>query len=502
MMENKILDRFGHLLEESLKDTSAVGKSFSLQEEGVVVDVNNYIIIAKGFSKIAYEECVIINNEYRGIVEVIENDIVKIILLDKTENICVGDKVRRTFSSLTVPVGDALIGRVVDGLGKPLDNKGKLDVYEYYKVERPATPIINRKSVSEPVQTGIKAIDSLIPIGRGQRELILGDRQTGKTSIAIDTILNQKNGDMICIYCSIGQRDSSIANLLKVLEDNEAMKYTIVVHASSNEIVGQQFIAPYAATSIAEYFMQKGKHVLIVYDDLSKQAKAYREISLLLEKNPGREAYPADIFYIHSRLLERSTKMKDELGGGSITSLPIIETEAENISAYIPTNVISITDGQIYLSPSMFQKGLLPAIDIGKSVSRVGSSAQLPAYKQAVGILGIEFSQFEELESFSKLATTMDETSENIIKKGEIIREIFKQPNGSTLKAHEQIAVLLCLNNNIFKTIGDVAKIQSIAIETMKTDFPNIVEIIYKKEKIPQDLINLFITKVSSKLSE
>ena len=501
MMKEKIIDKFDSLLEETLKGND-VKKSFTFEEEGTIVDVNNYIAVARGFTKISYEECVIIAEKYKGIVEVIEDNLVKIMLLDKTEDIKVGDKVKRTFSSLTIPVGEALIGRVINGLGKPIDDKGRISTYENYKIERPATPIINRKSVTEPMQTGIKAIDSLIPIGRGQRELILGDRQTGKTSIAIDTILNQKGNGVICIYCSIGQRDSSMVNILKTLEDNGAMSYTVVVHASGNEIAGHQFIAPYSATSIAEYFMQKGKHVLIIYDDLTKQARAYREVSLLLGKNPGREAYPADIFYIHSRLLERSTKMKDEFGGGSITSLPIIETEAENISAYIPTNVISITDGQIYLSPSMFQKGILPAIDVGRSVSRVGSSAQLPAYKQAVGTLGIEYSQFEELESFSKFSTTLDEATEKIIKKGEIIREIFKQSNGATLSACEQIAVFLCLHNGLFKDIANVSRVQQTAIETMKSDFQNIIEIINNKEKIPQDLINAFISKVNSKLSE
>lgn len=499
MIKDRILDKFDNLLKETVKSNEV--SSLSLEEEGVVIDVNSYVVVAKGFSKISYSECVIISNRFMGIVEVVRNDIVKIILLDKTDEIKVGDKVKRTLSSLTIPVGEALIGRVIDGLGKPLDNKGRIDTYEQYKVERAAVPIIDRKSVKEPMQTGIKVIDSLIPIGRGQRELILGDRQTGKTSIAIDAILNQKTSGVICIYCAIGQRDSAVANVIKTLEDNEAMNYTIVVNASGNEIAGHQFIAPYSATSIAEYFMQKGKHVLIVYDDLSKQAKAYREVSLLLEKNPGREAYPADIFYIHSRLLERSTKMKDEFGGGSITSLPIIETEAENISAYIPTNVISITDGQIYLSPSLFQKGILPAIDIGRSVSRVGSSAQLPAYKQAVGILGIEYSQFEELESFSKFSTTLDETSEKIIKKGEKIREIFKQQNTKTLEAYEQVAVLLCLNNDVFKD-NNIEKAQQIAIETMKIEFPNIIDIINNCGKIPQNLIDSFLSRVVSKLSE
>lgn len=353
------------------------------------------------------------------------------------------------------------------------------------------------------MQTGIKAIDSLIPIGRGQRELILGDRQTGKTSLAIDTIINQKNQDVICIYCSVGQKDSSVANIINTLEKNDAMKYTIVMQVGSSEIAGHQYIAPYSATSIAEYFMEQGKHVLVIYDDLTKHARAYREISLLLEKNPGREAYPADVFYVHSRLLERSVNVSDELGGGSITSIPIIETEEENISAYIPTNVISITDGQIYLSPILFQKGFLPAIDISASVSRVGSAAQLPAYKQAVGILGIEYSQFGDLESFTKLSTTLDENSEKTINRGLRIREFLKQNINEPLNAAQQIAILLCLNNGIFDKISieKFKEIESIILKILDDNFIDIINIVGKGEKIPQNDIDLFLSKVKNSIS-
>lgn len=500
MLQDKILNKFENIIQNTVNSSKI--DSIKIEEEGIVVDVNNYIVVAKGFTKISADECVLISNKYRGIVSVIRDDIVKIILLEKTTDINVGDSVKRTFKTTEIPVGDSLIGRIIDGLGRPIDGKGKINVFETLPIERPATNIIDRKSVKEPLQTGIKVIDSLIPIGRGQRELILGDRQTGKTTIAIDTILNQKYSDVICIYCSIGQRDSSLANVIETLTKNDAMKYTIIVHAGANEIAGQQFIAPYTATSIAEYFMQQGKHVLIVYDDLSKQAKAYREISLLLEKNPGREAYPADIFYIHSRLLERSTKMKDEFGGGSITSLPIIETEAENISAYIPTNVISITDGQIYLSPKLFRKGILPAVDVGRSVSRVGSSAQLPAYKQSVGVLGIEYSQFEELESFSKFTTTLDEATEKIINKGYRIREILKQKNNKPLKAYEQVGILLCLNNNVFKKVqlDNMGEIQNLIIETVNKEFVEIKNLVESGKKLPQELINSFINEINVKL--
>lgn len=499
-------DRILEKIDNVIKDT--VGSSrihyVSFDEEGIVVEVNTSIVIARGFSKISSEECVIISGKYLGIVSVIRNNTIKIILLDKTHDIKIGDKIKRTRKPLMIPVNNNLIGRVVDGLCRPLDSKSPISMAKRLPVERPAARIIDRKSVKEPLQTGIKVIDSLIPIGRGQRELILGDRQTGKTSLAIDTILNQKNENVLCIYCSIGQRDSSIANTLKILEDKDAMKYTIVVQAGSSEIAGHQFVAPYTATSIAEYFMEQGKHVLIVYDDLTKHARAYREISLLLEKNPGREAYPADIFYIHSRLLERSTNMKDELGGGSITSLPIIETEAENISAYIPTNVISITDGQIYLSPTLFQKGILPAIDVGASVSRVGSAAQLPAYKQAIGTLGIEYSQFEEIESFSKFTTTLDEGTEKMINRGQRIREILKQNINETLSATEQIAIFLCLNNDVFSKIPleKIDEIQKVIIKILNENFGEMKEIVESKKKIPQNLIDSFINKVKNRLNE
>lgn len=503
MLKDSVLNKFSNLLNDTV-NSAETAKTMNVEEEGKVIDVNSYIVIASGFTQIFADECVIINEKYRGIVSVIRNGIVKIILLDKTDNISVGNKVKRTFKTMSVPVGNGILGRIIDGLGRPIDDKGKIETFESLPIERPAVDIIDRKSVKEPIQTGIKVIDSLIPIGRGQRELILGDRQTGKTSIALDTILNQKDSDVICIYCSIGQRDNSLANVINILESNGAMNYTIIVHAGANEIAGHQFIAPYTATSIAEYFMKQGKHVLIVYDDLSKQAKAYREISLLLEKNPGREAYPADIFYIHSRLLERSTKMKDEFGGGSITSLPIIETEAENISAYIPTNVISITDGQIYLNSNLFRKGILPAIDTGKSVSRVGSSAQLPAYKQAVGILGIEYSQFDELESFSKFTSSLDETTEKIINKGLRIREVFKQRNNFPLKAYEQVAILLCLNNDVFKDMQPkhIEMAQKVIIELINDDFTNIKDIVNSGKKIPQDIIDSFVNAVTLKLKD
>lgn len=493
----EIIDKIGGIFDNISINT------FSLEEEGTVLDVNNSIIIGKGFSSIKSEECVLIKNRYYGIVSTIQRDIIKIILLDKTNEIKVGDKIKRTYKPLKVPVSNDMIGRILDGLGRPIDNCGNLKINKYYNVERPSKGIMERQSVKEPLETGIKVIDSLIPIGRGQRELILGDKQTGKTSIAIDAILHQKNSDIICIYCCIGQRDNNVANVIKILKDNDAMKYTIIVHASGNELPGNQYMAPYTATSIAEYFMEQGKHVLIVYDDLTKHARAYREISLLLEKNPGREAFPADIFYAHSKLLERSTRMKDELGGGSITSLPIVETEAENISAYIPTNIISITDGQIYLSPNLFQKGILPAVDIGKSVSRVGSSAQFVAYKQAVGTLGIQYAQFEELEMFSKFSSNLDIETQKVIDKGKKIREIFKQNINNTYSAEEQIAVFLAINNNIFDKIPleKVKDAELIIKNSINNNFEDIINLVRNNKKISKELIENFIFKIKEKVN-
>ena len=502
-MQEQFTKKINNILENALNFNNI--STINVTEEAEVVDVNSSIITVKGFIKISFEECVVIKEKYFGTVSFINGDVVKISLLNKTNDIQVGDRAVRTFKTLTVPVGEELIGRVINGLGEAIDSGSKISCKKSLPVERQAKSIIDRKSVFEPLETGIKVIDSLIPIGRGQRELILGDRQTGKTSIILDTILNQKNSDVICIYCSIGQRDNNIANIINVLKQHNAMKYTIVVHASGNETPGHQFIAPYAATSIAEYFMERGKHVLIAYDDLSKHAKAYRELSLLLGKNPGREAYPADIFYIHSRLLERSTKMKDEYGGGSITSLPVIETEAENISAYIPTNVISITDGQIYLNPTLFQKNILPAIDISKSVSRVGGSAQLKAMKQSIGTLGIEYSQFEELEAFSRFSTTLDEKTEQIINKGKRIREILKQGVGETLKNYEECAIFLCVNNGIFDNfeLEAVDVIENIIINVINSSaFADMRDCVINNKNIPDDMVDKFLISVRTMIED
>ncbi|GAX61517.1 F0F1-type ATP synthase, alpha subunit [Candidatus Scalindua japonica] len=351
---------------------------------------------------------------------------------------------------MDVPVGEALLGRVVDPTAIPLDNSGQINTFERKPIEREAPEIMEREPVTVPLQTGLKVVDALIPIGRGQRELILGDRQTGKTAIALDTIINQKDKNVLCVYCAIGQRSSSVAKLIEDLHKHDAMKYTIVVSTSGEDPPGMKYIAPYSATTMAEYFMEKGRDVLIVYDDLINHAIAYREPSLLLRRPPGREAFPGDIFYIHSRLLERSTHLRKELGGGSLTALPIVATKAQNVAAYIPTNIISITDGQIYLSPDRFQKGILPAVDVGKSVSRVGGKTQLPVYRSIAGNLRLSYSQFEELEKFARFRTRLDEKTRKIlVERGRRVREVLKQDQYKPLTVTDQIAVLLSVTEGI-----------------------------------------------------
>ncbi|MCB0584904.1 MAG: alternate F1F0 ATPase, F1 subunit alpha, partial [Phaeodactylibacter sp.] len=388
-----------------------------------------------------------------GIAFNIDEAEIGVVLLGEYWHLHAGDEVQRTGRVMDVPVGDVLIGRVIDPLGKPLDSKGQLAFSKRLPIERSAPAIMDRSPVNVPLQTGLKVIDALIPVGRGQRELILGDRQTGKTAIAIDTILNQKGQNVLCIYCAIGQRASAVAKVVAELEEKGAMNYTIVVVSEGNDPPGHNYIAPYAATSIGEYFMEAGRDVLIVYDDLTQHARAYRELSLLLRRPPGREAFPGDIFYIHSRLLERATHLSEEKDGGSLTALPIVETEAQNIAAYIPTNLISITDGQIYLSPTLFELGVLPAIDVGKSVSRVGDKAQLAVYRAATGNLKLDYAQFEELETFARFGTRLDKRSRQILEHGQRIRSILKQPELDPVPVPEQISVLLALAKELFDPV-------------------------------------------------
>jgi F-type H+/Na+-transporting ATPase subunit alpha len=374
-------------------------------------------------------------------------------LLGEYSQLHAGHEVERTGRVMDVAVGDALLGRVIDPLGRPLDDAGSISAHERLPVERPAAPIMDRAPVTVPLQTGLKVVDALIPIGRGQRELILVDRRTGKTAIALDAILNQRDRDVVCVYCAIGQRASAVAKVVASLREKDALAYTVVVVAEGNEAPGLSYVAPYVATSIAEHFMEAGRDMLIVYDDLTHHARAYRELSLLLRRPPGREAFPGDIFYIHSRMLERATHLNDERGGGSLTALPIIETEAQNISAYIPTNLISITDGQIYLSPSLFELGVLPAVDVGKSVSRVGGKAQRAAYRAVAGDLKLAYAQFEELESFARFGARLDDDTRKIIAHGRRIRACLKQPEFSPVPVSAQIAILLTLTANLFDPV-------------------------------------------------
>lgn len=415
------------------------------REVGIVHFVGQGIVRVGGLPNVRSEEIVRFPGDVLGYVFNVDPDEVGVILLGPTEHINAGSEVRRTGRVMDVPVGEDLLGRVVDALGRPLDNLGEVRALRRLPVEREAPPVMARSPVTVPLQTGLKVVDALIPIGRGQRELILGDRQTGKTAIALDTIINQRGKDVICIYNAIGKKASDVAKVVADLREQNAMPYSIVVAATAEDVPGLQFIAPYAATSMAEYFVERGRDVLIVYDDLTCHARSYRELSLLLRRPPGREAFPGDIFYIHSRMLERSTHLKEERGGGSLTSLPITETEAQDLSSYIPTNLISITDGQIFLSPRLFQKGILPAVDVGKSVSRVGGKAQLPAYRVVAGDLRLSYSQFEELESFSRFGTRLDESTRRVLERGWRSREILKQPQYQPMPASEQIASLIAI---------------------------------------------------------
>lgn len=423
------------------------------QEVGKVSYVGKGIAHVRGLSTAKYDELIRFPGNKMGIAFNLDPEEIGIVLLDESETIRANSEAYRTGQVLDVPVGEGLLGRVVDSLGRPLDGRGPIHTSERKPVEREAPGVLERDPVSVPLQTGILAIDALIPIGRGQRELILGDRQTGKTSIAIDTIINQRDKNVFCVYCAIAQRGSGIAKVIDDLQEYRVMEKCIVVVAGGEDSPGLRFVAPYAATTMAEYFMEQGKDVLIVYDDLTHHARAYRELSLLLRRPPAREAYPGDIFYIHSRMLERSTHLRKEYGGGSLTALPIIETQAQNISAYIPTNLISITDGQIYLSPGLFQKGVLPALDVGKSVSRVGGKAQLSAYNKVAGNLRLSYSQFEELESFARFGTRLDEKTRKTLERGYRIREVLKQSRNDLMSAPEQVAVLLSVTEGLFDSI-------------------------------------------------
>ncbi len=445
------------LFESVFNDIRTVRERFApgLRPRGVgtITQVATGIARVQGLPNAGFEELLVFPGGLSGIAFNLDEHEIGVVLLGHHSKLQAGDEVLGTGRVVDIVVGEALLGRVIDPLGRPLDGLGPIASSERLPIERPATAIMDRAPVTAPLQTGLKVVDAMIPIGRGQRELILGDRQTGKTAIAIDSILNQKGQDVLCVYCAIGQRSSAVAKAIAVLQERGALEYTVVVVSAGNDPPGLAYIAPYAATSIAEHFMAAGRDVLIVYDDLTKHARAYRELSLLLRRPPGREAFPGDIFYIHARLLERSTHLRQELGGGSLTALPIIETEAQNIAAYIPTNLISITDGQIYLSPSLFELGVLPAVDVGKSVSRVGGKAQRAAYREVAGDLKLGYAQFEELETFARFGARLDDSSKQTLVHGRRIRACLKQAELSPVSVPAQIAVLLGLGAGLFDTV-------------------------------------------------
>jgi F-type H+/Na+-transporting ATPase subunit alpha len=426
---------------------------FEPREIGTVTTLSTGIAKVSGLPGVGFEELVEFPGGVFGIAFNVDEHEIGVVLLGDYWHLRAGDEVERTGRVMDVAVGDALLGRVVDPLGRPLDGRGPVAAGERLPIERAAAPIMDRAPVTVPLQTGLKVVDALIPVGRGQRELILGDRQTGKTAIAIDAILNQRGQDVVCVYCAIGQRAAAVAKTVAQLQENAAMDYTVVMVSEGNDPPGLAYVAPYAATSIAEHFMEAGRDVLIVYDDLTQHARAYRELSLLLRRPPGREAFPGDVFYIHSRLLERATHLRPELGGGSLTALPIIETEAQDVSAYIPTNLISITDGQIYLSPSLFELGVLPAVDVGRSVSRVGGKAQRAAFRAVTGDLKLAYAQFEELETFARFGARVDEDTRKIIAHGRRIRACLKQPQFAPVAVPQQIAVLLALTAGLFDPV-------------------------------------------------
>ena len=461
----------------------------AVEEVGTVTYVGDGIARAHGLENAMSGELLAFDNGVYGMAQNLESNDVGIIILGNDESIREGDKVSRTGRIMEVPVGDALIGRVVNPLGQPVDGLGDIKTDKTRPIEVKAPGVMERKSVSEPLQTGIKAIDALVPIGRGQRELVIGDRKTGKTSIAIDTILNQKDQDMICIYVAIGQKESTVRSAVETLKRYGAMDYTIVVTASASQPAPLLYIAPYAGASMGEEFMYNGRHVLIVYDDLSKQAAAYREISLLLRRPPGREAYPGDVFYLHSRLLERAAKLSDELGGGSMTALPFVETQAGDISAYIPTNVISITDGQIFLESDLFYAGIRPAIDAGLSVSRVGGSAQTKAMKKVAGTLRLDLASYHELESFTQFGSDLDEATQAKLNRGKRTVEVLKQGLHKPLSMEKQVVILYALTHGFIDSIklDDVLRFQDELFTYVEDHHPEIFEIIRDTKDLPDE---------------
>ncbi len=475
------------IMKEEIENYEEISKG---QETGRVITVCDGIARIYGLDHAMYGEIVTFENGLKGMVQDIRQDSIGCILFGKDTGISEGTRVSRTGKKAGIPVGEACIGRIIDALGAPIDGKGAIDTKEYRPVEQEAPGIIDRKSVTVPLETGILSIDSMFPIGRGQRELSIGDRQTGKTSIAVDTILNQKGKDVICIYVAVGQKASTVAKLVNTLEKYGAMEYTTVFAATASDCAPLQYLVPYSGTALAEYFMYHGKDVLIVYDDLSKHAVAYRALSLLLERSPGREAYPGDVFYLHSRLLERSSRLSDEKGGGSITALPIIETQAGDVSAYIPTNVISITDGQIFLESDLFFSGMRPAVNVGLSVSRVGGAAQTKAMKQASGSIRIDLAQYREMEVFTQFSSDLDNATKAQLAYGKSLMELLKQPLCSPLSLEEQVITLCAATAKIFVDVDtrEIKKFQQEMLTYFKQVHPEIGEEIRQKKTISDQL--------------
>ena len=480
------------ILKTEIENYDMVSKD---QEVGTVIWVGDGIATIYGIEHAMYGEIVIFENGVRGMVQDIKRDQVGCIIFGKDTEIKEGTKVTRTKKKAGIPVGDAYLGRIINALGAPIDGKGEIKADDYRAIEQEAPGIVDRQSVKQPMETGILAIDSMFPIGRGQRELIIGDRQTGKTSIAVDTILNQKGKDVVCIYVAIGQKASTVAKLVNTLTKNGAMDYSIVLSSTASESASLQYIAPYAGTALAEYFMYKGKDVLIVYDDLSKHAVAYRALSLLLERSPGREAYPGDVFYLHSRLLERSSKLNDELGGGSITALPIIETQAGDVSAYIPTNVISITDGQIFLESDLFNSGMRPAVNVGLSVSRVGGAAQTKAMKKVAGSIRIDLAQFREMEVFTQFSSDLDAATKEQLQYGKGLMELLKQPLCHPMSLHEQVITLCVATHKVLVDV-EISKIkdfQKDMLNFFEIEHAEIVNEIEEKKVLSDELIDKIV---------
>ena len=483
------------ILKTEIENYDMVSKD---QEVGTVIWVGDGIATIYGIEHAMYGEIVIFENGVRGMVQDIKRDQVGCIIFGKDTEIKEGTKVTRTKKKAGILVGDAYLGRIINALGAPIDGKGEIKADDYRAIEQEAPGIVDRQSVKQPMETGILAIDSMFPIGRGQRELIIGDRQTGKTSIAVDTILNQKGKDVVCIYVAIGQKASTVAKLVNTLTKNGAMDYSIVLSSTASESASLQYIAPYAGTALAEYFMYKGKDVLIVYDDLSKHAVAYRALSLLLERSPGREAYPGDVFYLHSRLLERSSKLNDELGGGSITALPIIETQAGDVSAYIPTNVISITDGQIFLESDLFNSGMRPAVNVGLSVSRVGGAAQTKAMKKATGTIRIDLAQYREMEVFTQFSSDLDDMTKEQLQYGKGLMELLKQPLCHPMSLADQVITLVAANKRLLLDVDikQMKEFQGRLLDFFKIEHKDVVDAINEKKVLDDEITEKIVEAV------